>query len=76
VRAFRSLQNQIRLDHFAFCLGVAEHVWLTKVGYAVCQVHITIHARYGKSCVSSVSQCTYVALSSYCMLPLTCYARN
>jgi len=31
------------------------------------------HAQYGRSCVSSVSQCIYVALSTYCTLPLMRY---
>ena len=35
-----------------------------------------IRARYGKSCVSSISQCANVALSSYCTLPLMCYTEN
>jgi len=41
--AFRSPQNQLRLDDFVFCLEVAQHAWLTKVGFAVCLVCITIH---------------------------------
>ena len=36
VRAFKSPQNQLRLDKFAFCLGVAKQAWLAKVGFAVC----------------------------------------
>ena len=77
--AFRPPQNQLRLDDFAVCAGVAKHTWLTKVHCRSCCLPSAQHyirAQYGKSCVSSVSQCTYVALSSYCTLPLMCYTRS